>query len=57
MDKGVPRSPSRDVYISRLARFTRVCSVVIDFNNRNQYLTAKLLEQCYLYHKIRKAFS
>ena len=55
MDRDVPGSPSRDVYISRLARFTRVCSVVSDFNNRNQYLAAKILEQCYLYHTIRKA--
>ena len=28
-----------------------------DFNNRNLFLTAKLLKQCYRYHKIRKAFS
>ena len=28
-----------------------------DFNNRNLFSTAKLLKQCYRYHKIRKAFS
>ena len=28
-----------------------------DFNNRNLFLTAKLLKQDYRYHKIRKAFS
>ena len=28
-----------------------------DFNNRNLFLTAKLLKQGYRYHKIRKAFS
>ena len=34
-----------------------VCSNVDDFNNRNLFLTAKLLKQVYRYHKIRKAFS
>ena len=33
------------------------CSYVDDFNNRNLFLTAKLLKQGYRYHKIRKAFS
>ena len=28
-----------------------------DFNNRNLFLTAKLLKQGYIYNKIRKAFS
>ena len=31
--------------------------LVDDFNNRNLFLTAKLLKQSYRYHKIRKAFS
>ena len=30
---------------------------VADFNNRNLFLTAKLLKQGYRYHKIRKEFS
>ena len=34
-----------------------MCSNVDDFNNRNIFLTAKLLKQGYRYHKIRKAFS
>ena len=34
-----------------------MCSNVDDFNNRNLFLTAKLLKQVYRYHKIRKAFS
>ena len=34
-----------------------MCSNVFDFNNRNLFLTAKLLKQGYRYHKIRKAFS
>ena len=49
--------PFLDVYISQLMRFARVCSNVDDFNNRNLFLTAKLLKQGYRYHKIRKAFS
>ena len=57
LDGYVPRSPSYGVYISQLIRFTRVCSNVDDFNNRNLFLTAKLSKQGYRYHKIRKAFS
>ena len=57
LDGAVPRSPSYCVYISQLIRFARVCSKVDDFNNRNLFLTAKLLKQGYPYHKIRKAFS
>ena len=57
LDGDVPRSPSYGVYISQLVRFARVCSNVNDFNNRNLFLTGKLLKQGYRYHKIRKAFS
>ena len=57
LDGDVPRSSSYGVYISQLIRFARVCSNVDDFNNRNLFLTAKLLKQGYRYHKIRKAFS
>ena len=57
LDGDVPRSPSYCVYISQLIRFARVCSNVDDFNNRNLFLTAKLLKQGYRYHKIQKAFS
>ena len=56
LDKDVPHSPFYGVYISQLIRFARVCSNVDDFNNRNLFLTAKLLKQGYRY-KIRKAFS
>ena len=35
LDGGVPRLPSYGVYISQLIRFSRVCSNVDDFNNRN----------------------
>ena len=57
LDGDIPRSPSYGVYISQLIHFARVCSYVDDFNKRNLFLTAKLLKQCYRYHKIRKAFS
>ena len=33
-----------------------MCSNVDDFSNRNLFLTAKLLKQIFIYHKIRKAF-
>ena len=56
LDGDVPRCPSYGVYISQLIRFARVYSNVDDFNNRNLFLTAKLLKQGYRCHKIRKAF-
>ena len=37
LDGDVPRSPSYGVYISQLIRFARVCSNVVDFNNRNLF--------------------
>ena len=39
LDGYVPRSTSYGVYISQLTRFARVCSNVVDFNNRNTVLT------------------
>ena len=45
------------VYISQIIRFARVSSHVADFNARKKYLTAKLLQQGYRYHKLRKTFS
>ena len=45
LDGDVPRSPSFGVYISTLIHFPRVCSNVDDLNNRNLFLTAKLLKQ------------
>ena len=56
LDGDVPRSPSYGVYISQLIRFARVYSNVIDFNNRNLFLTAMLLKQGYRYHKLQKAY-
>ena len=57
LDDDVPRSTSYGVYISQLIRFARVASHVADFNARNKSLTAKLLQQGYRYHKLRKTFS
>ena len=57
LDSDVPQRPSYSVYISQLIRFARASSHVTDFNNRNKFLTAKLLKQGYRYHKLRKAFS
>ena len=44
-------------YISQLIRFARVSSHVAEFNAHNKSLTAKLLQQGYRYHKLRKTFS
>ena len=57
LDDDVPRSPFYSIYISQLIGFARVCSNVDDFNNRNLFLTAKLIKQGYRYHIIRKVFS
>ena len=57
LDGDVPRSTSCGVYISQLIRFARVSSHVVDSNARNKSLTAKLLQQGYRYHKLRKTFS
>ena len=45
LDEDVPRFPSYGVCISQLIRFARVCSHVDDFNNRNKFLTSKLLNK------------
>ena len=56
LDGDVPRRASYGVYISQLIRFTRVCNHIADLNARNKCLTAKLLQQGYRYHKLRKTF-
>ena len=56
-DGDVPQRPSYGVYISQLIHFARASSHVTDFNNRNKFLTAKLLKHGYRYHKLSKAFS
>ena len=57
LDGDIPRPPSYGVYISQLIRFARAGVHVTYFNNRNKFLTAKLLKQGYRYHKLCKAFS
>ena len=57
LDGYVPRRASYGVYISQLIRFARFCNHVTDFDDRNKCLTAKLLQQGYRYHKLRKTFS
>ena len=57
LDGDIPRSTSYGVYISQLIRFARVSIHVTDFNACNKSLTAKLLQQGYRYHKLRKTFS
>ena len=53
-----PRSSSYGVYISQLIRFARVCSNIDDYNNRNLFLTAKLIKSRFIdIIKIRKACS
>ena len=46
----VPRSTSYGVYISQLIRSASLCFHADDFNNRNTFLTSKLLKQWYRYH-------
>ena len=50
LDGDVPRPTSYGVYISQHIH-------VSAFNARNKSLTAKLLQQGYRYHKLRKTFS
>ena len=57
LDGDVPRSTSYEVFISKLIRFARASSYVVDFNTRNKLLTQKRLKQDYRYHKFRKTFS
>ena len=54
LDGDVPLAASYGVYILQLIRFARVSSHVTDFNIRNKLLTAKLLNQGYRYHKLRR---
>ena len=57
LDGDVPRRASYGVYISQLIRFARVCNHLTNFNARSKFLAAKLLQQGYQYHKLRKTFS
>ena len=57
LDGDVPRSTSCGVYISKLIRFARVSSHVVDFNARNKSLTARLLQRGCRCRGLRKTFS
>ena len=57
LDGDVPRSTSCGVCVSQLVRFARVSSLVVDFNARNEGLTAKLLQQGCRCRGLRGAFS
>jgi hypothetical protein len=57
LDGDVPHATSYGVYVSQLIRFYRACSNVKDFNERNIFITSKLLKQGYRYHKLRKYFT
>ena len=57
LDGDVPMAPSYGVYISQLVRFARVCNNVSDFNERNLFITEKLLHQGFRYHKLVKTFT
>ena len=57
LDGDVPCRSSYVVYISQYIRFARVCSHMIGLNARNKSLTAKLLQQGYRYHELRKTVS
>ena len=45
------------IYLNLFALPEHLRMLPSDFNNRNKFLTAKLLKQGYRYHKLRKAFS
>lgn len=57
LDGDVPLAPSYGVYISQLVRFARVCNNVSDFNERNLFISGKLLHQGFRYHKLVKTFT
>ena len=50
MEMFLPLLPMVYIFLSLFV--LRVCSYVDDFNNRNLFLTAKLLKQGYRNHKI-----
>ena len=57
VDGGVPRSASCGVCVSQLIRFAGVSGHVVGFGDRGGGLAAKLLQQGYRYHKLRRTFS
>jgi len=47
LDGDIPMSPPYGTYISQLTRFARVCNKVEDFNDRNFFMSRKLLKQVF----------
>ena len=52
----IPSSPSYDVYISQLIRYTRCCSYYDDFGYRDKSLVDRLLPQDYEVKRLRNSF-
>ena len=50
----VPGLPSYDIYISKLVRFARCCTSVLDFHSNNLQITSTQLAHGYRYHKLLK---
>ena len=55
LDGDVPSSTAYGAELSQTKRFVRVLCHVTDLNARNDILTAKLLQQGYWYHELRKS--
>ena len=56
-NKQVSPISSYGVYILQLIHFAKLCTNVDVLNNRNKFLTSKLLEQDCRYHKLGEVFS
>ena len=57
LDGDFPRRPYYGDYISQPIRFARASSYHdSDFNSRNKFLNAELLQKGYRYHTLPKAF-
>ena len=54
LDGDVPRRAFYGVYILQNFRFARVCNHVTDIMARNICFTAKLRQQGYRYHELKK---
>ena len=52
----IPAIPAYGVYISQLIRYSRVCVQYIDFLDRAQLLTQKLLTQGYIALKLKSVY-
>ena len=55
-DKEIERDPYSIVSVVQTLHISNISSHMANFNARNKSLTAKLLQQGYRYHKLRKTF-